>query len=429
MRDENYSSVIGEKTGLSGGNWYSWSPRDELMPSFSKETHNNETVLRISSVGKSECYGKWLCNVAGIHGGKTYRFNVEYKADKIDSENVSIAVILTWNNRNGDALARDYADKAYTVNDGWNGLSRILEIPEQAASVMIELVLRWTPNGSVCWRNPQLAEINPLVHRKIRVATTLLPGEKTIEDNVLALVRLIDKAGSEKPDIICMGEAVFNAGSGITPAQCADSIPGKLTQELSGKALQYNSYIVFSMYEKDNGCIYNTAVLLDREGEISGKYRKTHLPLCEAEDGVTPGNDYPVFTTDFGKIGIMVCWDHWFPEVARILRKNGAEIMFIPTLGYVPLQARARAIDNGVFVVVSGRRQFPAGASSIIDPEGNYIGVADNKEAGYVIKEIDLDQRYLQEWLSVGSGYGESRSLYMKERRPDTYCKLLETAP
>jgi predicted amidohydrolase len=208
--------------------------------------------------------------------------------------------------------------------------------------------------------------------------------------------------------------------------EAAESIPGHLTQMISDKAKKYNTYIIFSMFERDNGCIYNTAVLIDRKGEIAGKYRKTHLPLCEAEAGVTPGNEYPVFKTDFGTVGMIICWDHWFPETARIIRQNGAEILFIPTLGYAPAQARARAVDNGLYVVVSGRKDYPEDASCIFNPVGELLGTIQDERAGYVIKEIDLEQRYLQYWLSVADGFGEAKSLYLKERRPDTYHKLLD---
>ncbi len=91
------------------------------------------------------------------------------------------------------------------------------------------------------------------------------------------------------------------------------------------------------MFEKEGSLIYNTGVLMDRGGNIAGKYRKVQLPLAEAEFGVTPGCEFPVFDTDFGKIGILICFDHFFPEPARILSYNGAEIIFVPTIGNSPI--------------------------------------------------------------------------------------------
>lgn len=426
MQMKKASFMSDETFGLSNNAWYNWAPREELMPVFEKKIIDNDKIMVITSNNRFECYGKWLCDVNDIKGGNTYRFSIEYKSYKVDSEDVSVAAILTWNNRNGQNLERDYVDIIYRSEDGWIGLGRELEAPADASSVTVELVLRWTEYGSVYWRRPRLVLLaKESLPRKVKVATTQAPQKSTLEDNITNILELIDKVGIEKPDVICLGETVFHFGTGIAPLQAAERIPCHLTHIISDKAKKHKTYIIFSMFEIDNGCIYNTAVLIDRTGEIAGKYRKTHLPLCEAEAGVTPGNEYPVFKTDFGTVGMIICWDHWFPETARIIRKNGAEILFVPTLGYAPVQARARAVDNGLFVVVSGRKGFPKDASCIFNPIGELLGTIEDERVGYIIKEIDLEQRYLQEWLSVAQGFGEAKSLYIRERRPDTYQKLL----
>jgi predicted amidohydrolase len=176
------------------------------------------------------------------------------------------------------------------------------------------------------------------------------------------------------------------------------------------------------MLEKDEDKYYQTGVLIGRSGEIIGKYRKTHIPLSEAEYGYTPGSEYPVFDTDFGKIGIMICWDHWFPEPARILRSKGAEIIFLPTQGNAQIQEQARAVDNSVYLVVSG--YVDPKNSKIINPLGQVIKTV-SKPHSYAVEEIDLDQRFYQNWLSVGPCDGEGRSVYIKERRVETYKELL----
>jgi predicted amidohydrolase len=165
---------------------------------------------------------------------------------------------------------------------------------------------------------------------------------------------------------------------------------------------------------------YNTAVLFDRRGAIVGRYRKTHLPLAEAESGVTPGSDYPVFETDFGTVGILICWDHWFPETARILRTRGAEIILISTIGDAPLQSMARAADNAIPVVVAGADGKTP--SRIIDAEGSIIGEIASDGDDVCVREIDLDQRRLRHWLSVGTADGDPHNLLLKERRTDTYA-------
>jgi predicted amidohydrolase len=193
---------------------------------------------------------------------------------------------------------------------------------------------------------------------------------------------------------------------------------------IAEKARQYKSYVVAGLLESEGGRTYNTAVLVDREGRIAGKYRKTHLPLAEVEDGITPGSDYPVFDTDFGRIGILICWDYVFPEPTRILRLKGAEIVLVPIAGdsgtrHWDTITRARAIDNGVFLVTSISQGL---ASRIVDPDGEVLAEA---MEGLATADIDLAKETRVWWLSVGPADGEGKSLYIQERRPDTYGPLV----
>jgi predicted amidohydrolase len=108
---------------------------------------------------------------------------------------------------------------------------------------------------------------------------------------------------------------------------------------------------------------------------------------------VTPGSDYPVFETDFGTVGMLICWDHWFPETARILRAGGAEIILITTMGDAPLQSMARAADNAIPVVVAGADgKVP---SRIIDADGSIIGEIASDGDDVCVREIDLDRKWL----------------------------------
>jgi predicted amidohydrolase len=162
-----------------------------------------------------------------------------------------------------------------------------------------------------------------------------------------------------------------------------------------------------------------------------GKYRKTHLPETEISGGLTPGNTYPVFKTDFGTIGLQICYDNFFPEVTRNLALQGAEIIFLPIWGdgrgdgyEWDIVARARAIDNAVYLVAS---IYGYKRSLIINPNGQILADTNGK-SGMVTAEIDLDARTFERWLSV-HGYGEWKNLYPKERRPATYPNHVEENP
>ena len=100
------------------------------------------------------------------------------------------------------------------------------------------------------------------------------------------------------------------------------------------------------LLERDANLIYNVAVLIGPDGKVVGKYRKVCLPRGEIEGGISPGNTYPVFQTRFGKVGMMVCYDGFFPEVARRLSNNGAEVIAWPVWGCNPMLGAARAADE-----------------------------------------------------------------------------------
>src|ERR1035437_1988722 len=128
------------------------------------------------------------------------------------------------------------------------------------------------------------------------------------------------------------------------------------------------------MYEREGTAIYNTAVLIDRAGNVEGKYRKVYLPREEVEAGLTPGSDYPVFQTDFGTVGLMICYDVFFPDPAHALAREGAEIVLLAIWGGDHTLTKARAIENKIFLVASGY-DYP---TYIMDPDANRISSAPN---------------------------------------------------
>ncbi|MBI3696403.1 MAG: carbon-nitrogen hydrolase family protein, partial [Acidobacteria bacterium] len=204
-------------------------------------------------------------------------------------------------------------------------------------------------------------------------------------------------------------------GTGKKYPEVAEPLPGPTTARLGEAARRRNAYIVAGVYEREGAAIYNTAVLLDRAGKLAGKYRKVYLPREEIEGGLTPGNDYPVFQADFGKVGMMICWDVQYADPARALALRGAELILMPIWGGNETLGKARAIENHVFLAASGY-DYP---TYVMDPDGELLSLA--RERGTAaVATIDLNRRYVNDWL------GEMRERFMKELRLDLKAEWRE---
>ncbi|MDI4649827.1 carbon-nitrogen hydrolase family protein [Cohnella hashimotonis] len=408
--------------------WQTWAPHEALAPIFDRDMRDGESVLIIRATGSPNAYGKWIGKTAGVEGRKTYDIAADYLATGIDAIRADVYALVTWSDANGALLTRDYIDQSReALPDGWIGLRRTMTAPAGAAFAELELAFRWSASGEVAWRRPSVAETAATAQlpiRTVRVATTLInkfSGSRT--GNLADMSDLLDQAGAQRADIVCLSEGVYEQGvGGRGYGQFGEPIPGAFTNFLASHARKHRYYVIASLFETDGDVLYNTAVLIDRDGRISGKYRKTHLPLFEAEMGVTPGSEYPVFDTDFGRIGILICWDSYFPEPARLLALKGAELLFVPTQGNARIQSLARAVDNGVHVVVAG--MWEEKPSRIVDPRGDVLAELSEEAHGVAVAEIDLGKPFYKNWLSVGDADGEARSLFRRERRPSTYGDL-----
>ncbi|NLG27365.1 MAG: carbon-nitrogen hydrolase family protein, partial [Chloroflexi bacterium] len=154
-----------------------------------------------------------------------------------------------------------------------------------------------------------------------------------------------------------------------TPAD-AQPLDGPNARFLADKARRWHMHVSASLYERRGDLVLNTAPLYDRQGALVGSYSKNMLYDPELDQGVTPGVGYPVFDTDLGRVGIMICYDSWFPETARLLAYQGAEIVLFPNAGYYVGLLPARAADNGVWIAVSSL----GGPAGVWDPGGNRAG-------------------------------------------------------
>lgn len=211
----------------------------------------------------------------------------------------------------------------------------------------------------------------------------------------------------------------------------AESVPdGPTTVEMMALAAEIEVALVVPLFEEDDNFFYNTAVVIDADGTFLGRYRKTHIPYAKTyreKYYFEPGNTgFPVFSTRFAKIGVYICYDRHFPEGARALGKNGAEIVFIPSATggrskqYWHIEQRGHAIANGYFVATSNRvgkestgpNEF-YGHSYFCDPYGRILSEAGEEEE-VLIADIDLS--------SLRATHVDMP--FWRDRRPETYDDL-----
>ena len=398
--------------GLPEG-WRTWSPRAEIAPRTFVDTvryRKQPGSLAISGNSSPAVFGGWVRNIPGIEAGKWYRFSACYRAEGTIYEPLQMWARLDWTDAAGKRAGQpEYAWRVEVEGD-WKRISIEAPAPERATAVNLELSLLNAPTATVYWDEIALDEIAAPRERRVRLAAlNYMPrGTQAAAESVRQFLEKIDESIPGKADIILLPEGITVVGTGKKYADVAEPIPGPTTARLSEVAKRKQAYIAAGLYEREAQAIYNTAVLIDRGGKVAGKYRKVYIPREEMEGGITPGSDYPVFETDFGKVGLMICWDLQFADPARALALRGAEILLVPIWGGNPALGKARAIENQVFLVSSGYN-YP---TYVLDPTGEMLAQA-AEQGRAAIAEIDLNRRYIDPWL------GDMRARLRKELRLD----------
>lgn len=259
-------------------------------------------------------------------------------------------------------------------------------------------------------------------------------------EKAIAGIRDAAKGGAQ---IVCLQELFtslyFCDVEDYENFKLAESIPGVSTDTLSKVAKELNVVIIASLFEKRTSGIYhNTTAVLDADGTYLGKYRKMHIPDDPAyfeKFYFTPGDlGYKTFETKYAKIGVLICWDQWYPEAARITSLMGAEILFYPTaIGWATAQdektnqeqysawqtiQRSHAVANGVHVVSVNRVGLEQnglmkfwGGSFVSNPFGNLLYLASHDKEENAVVEIDLEKTdfYRTHWP------------FLRDRRIDSY--------
>jgi len=270
------------------------------------------------------------------------------------------------------------------------------------------------------------------------------------QENFAKAETRIREAAARGAQIICLQELFrsqyFCREENVDLFNLAEPIPGPSTEALANLAHGLNVAIVGSLFERRAAGVYhNTAAVLDADGSLLGKYRKMHIPddpLYYEKFYFTPGDlGFPNFDTRFGRVGVLVCWDQWYPEGARLSSLAGANILFYPTaIGWHPSEKqefgaaqldawrtiqRSHAIANGVFVAAVNRVGFEGtpqsglefwGHSFVCDPFGQVLAEASADKEEILIVECDPSrvEEVRRNWP------------FLRDRRIDAYSPILE---
>ena len=364
--------------------------------------------------------------IQNIKGGQAYAIEAICQLRNIPTAYQSVLVRISWADDGKLLHPAGMLVRGPSLEDNLARFKDVLVAPKQADSARISLEVKWPHGGSVHWKRVSMRPTSAPVPRKVKVGTVYLrPKNSSPKNNLKLFCEQIDGAGRLGLDIVCLGEVITLVGTGCSVNDCAEPIPGPATRKLGDAAKKNNIWVVAGLTDRVGDTVYNTAVLLDRQGHLAGKYRKVHLPREEWKKGITPGDSYPVFQTDFGTIAIQICYDWFFPEPEAIFALKGADIIFAPTWGNTLPDKdgrvdgesvfRVRARDNGVYMVPSTYD----GDSLIIDPMGRILASSKGK-SGVFWAEIDLNMRETLRWV------GYWRSIGPRHRMHHTYAPLLE---
>lgn len=418
--DEKRSSDVPE-------GWSSHSPREEIRPTLTFEQSGGRDGMGRFVIQHDEregLHGYWSKQFE-VQGGQHYRFQAWRNVSHVPNPRQSASARVLWRDARGNKVPQDEPAPAgyligwkptaevehptdkQTDSSGWTEVSDTYRAPSKAVHAIIELHGLWAPGGKIEWSEVSFQAVTEPPSRIARLATIHhRPTGKSAEQNCREYAPLIAQAAEKKADLVVLGETLTYVATGKSMVESAELIPGPSTEYFGQLARQHDLYIVAPLVERDRHLVFNVAVLIGPDGKIVGKYRKVALPRSEIESGVSPGADYPVFETRFGKVGMMVCYDGFFPEVARELTNRGAEVIAWPVWGCNPLLAKARACENQVYIVSSTYEDISRNwmLSAVYDHTGEPIALAKNWDS-IAFAEVDLNQRL--KWNSLGDFKGE----------------------
>ena len=269
--------------------------------------------------------------------------------------------------------------------------------------------------------SPTPSQARERLPREVWIGSVSLEGMRAqnAADMVEKTLRVMDSLVPYQPDIICLPEvfAYTHLAEGCVIREVAEQVPGPVVSPFLAFAKAHNCYLICPTYSRQGDSIYIAAVLIDRQGKVAGEYHKIHPTDTEMEAGVRPGPlQAPVFDTDFGRIGIQICFDIKWEAAWQALEQAGAEIVFWPSAYAGGQEVGSRAWRHHFHMVSSTLK----GASKIWDVSGEIIAQTGMWQPNWVCAPVNLEKAFLHLWPAVQK-FPAIREAYGRKIRITTF--------
>jgi len=338
--------LTGSSPGELPKQWHVRTARSCLTPRFAMVARSRGTALLAAGNGSDDC-AAWLVIPVTVRRGRTYRLAARFSfSPGLNPHQHLLFAFYTGDFNDGIFRYRRLGNR-HAAGEG------CFLIPGKGlVEGEVRIGFRLSATGKAWIEAISMEECEPVPARPATVVAMQGEGNGLREWG-----RVLRVAGRAGADLVLVPE--------VMNGQVTESLHGPSAQLMSRMAKEFGMYVAGGILHEDRGAsrVYNTALLYNRKGQLVGRYRKNHPYSPELNDqGVTPGTEVPVFTTDFGKVGIIICYDGWFGDVTELLALKGAEIVLYPSAGYYRSLIPARAADNCVHVVASSLdRRCPCG--------------------------------------------------------------------
>ncbi|MBS12180.1 MAG: hypothetical protein CME19_15225 [Gemmatimonadetes bacterium] len=412
-----------------------WTPHASATPL----TKRTDERLALSSNGTRTCVGGWQVIYDGVQPGNTYTIEWEAVFTGLDHPRDSLRGKVYWEDLAAET-SRPRGEWHYLLPDLSSGrvvYRRTLTAPDDARHLTVRSTFRWSTSGEASWTYPRIQRVDPnTADEATRVAvvtgTTMDRREsyETMQDCIDLYLPLTEQVIEDGAQLVCLPEIALQYGVSGHQLDLAVPMDAPEVQTFADLARTSGSLILLGLYERDHDAVHNTAALFGPAGLI-GRYHKVHLAVGgESESGILPGDSFPVFATDLGRIGCNICMDSSAAESSRSIGLAGADFLLLPIMGDHRADRwsqgnpvfnegrwraimRTRAIDNQLYMIVA--RNHSQG-SCIIDRKGDFLAWNEG-DLPYIIADVPTDGGY-RTWNG-----GCFADVNWMQRRPHLYSE------